>query len=212
MNTSLCSGYYTGVGSRETPINIQQLMTEIAMRLNMEGWTLRTGTGSRANTAFQVAAGEGADVYFPWNNFNQGEIGTVSSSKASSNLAKEVWEFRMVRHLVSTDGSTSRDWDTLHPSNQAILAKSMCMLLGRNLSVPSDMLICWTPSAKLIGMTAHIICLAALKHIPVFNLADYETEVVMKEMLRNKLSPNQMIENRRQRCESEKAICGISWG
>lgn len=211
MNTTLLSGYYTGIGSRETPIDIQQLMTEIAMYLRAEGWTLRTGSGSRADKSYQIAAGENKEVYVPWDNFYPGQVGITSLTEESSRMAHDIWKFREQKGLVPTDGSISGKWEDLHPGTKAMLAKAMCMLLGKNLNTPSDMVICWTPGAKIVGISSHVICLAVFKHIPVFNLAEYETEVIVREMLRRNTSPSEVIENRRQRCESEKAICGISW-
>lgn len=211
MNTDFLNGYYTGIGSRETPIDTQHLMTEIAMRLRAEGWTLRTGSVSRADKSYQIAAGENKEIYVPWDNFNSSQTGISSLTEESSRMAHDIWKFREKKGLVPTEGSISGKWEELHPGTKAMLAKAMCMLLGRNLNTPSDMVICWTPGAKIVGISSHVICLAIFKHIPVFNLAEYETEIVIREMLRQNSSLNEVINNRRQRCESEKAICGISW-
>lgn len=211
MNAILHSGYYTGIGSRETPIDAQHLITEVSIYLKAEGWTLRTGTGSHANKAFQIAAGENKEVYVPWDNFFPNEVGIASMTEKSSRMAYEVWKLREKKGLVPTEGRISGKWEDLHPGTKALLAKAMCMLLGKNLNTPSDMVVCWTPGAKIVGISSHVICLAVSKHIPVFNLAEYETEVIVRDMLRRGTHPGEVIENRRQRCESEKAICGISW-
>lgn len=44
---------YTGIGSRETPYEIQDLMKRIAFKLAENGWLLRSGGAEGADTAFE---------------------------------------------------------------------------------------------------------------------------------------------------------------
>ena len=46
--------YYTGIGSRETPSHISELMTKIAIYLDSLGFTLRSGDASGADTTFSI--------------------------------------------------------------------------------------------------------------------------------------------------------------
>ena len=43
---------YTGIGSRETPVEIAAKMTELAVRLDALGYTLRSGGAQGADTFF----------------------------------------------------------------------------------------------------------------------------------------------------------------
>ena len=45
--------YYTGIGSRETPKDIMQLMSKLAYKLASEGYILRSGAAQGADTAFE---------------------------------------------------------------------------------------------------------------------------------------------------------------
>ena len=44
--------YYAGVGSRETPLHICELMTQIAKKLSSLGWVCRSGGAEGADLAF----------------------------------------------------------------------------------------------------------------------------------------------------------------
>jgi hypothetical protein len=75
-------GYYTGIGSRETPDNVIGIMEDAAYRLAQIGWILRSGKAAGADAAFQrgmqklrvgnTHTGK-AEIYVPWKNFKGGE-------------------------------------------------------------------------------------------------------------------------------------------
>lgn len=204
------SGYYTGIGSRETPLDIRQLMTEIAMHCQGYGLTLRTGASSAADKAFELGAGLQKEIYIPFEGWDH-KTGITSLSIASTTLAKKVWEHRRKAGWFVyglEDLHVDERWENLHPGTQALLAKTMCMVLGKNLDNPSDSLICWTPLCKITGISSHPIALATMSRIPVFNLADYETIAVINDMLRKDLNPSDIFENRRTRCERGLEIYG----
>lgn len=205
MNT----GYYTGIGSRDTPLDVKHLMTEISMHMQAWGFTLRTGASSAADRAFETGAGNAKEVYVPWDGWNN-QRGISSITKASMMLAHQVWEHRRRNGLVLETAHVSENWEDIHPSTQLLLAKTMCMLLGQDLSISSDALICWTPSCRVIGISAHPIVLATISNIPIFNLADQETDDVMKSMLRENRDPSFTISNRRERCAKGAEIYGVS--
>jgi hypothetical protein len=198
----MISGYYTGIGGRDTPLEVRQLMTEVAMHLRHWGFTLRTGTSSAADKAFEVGAGDLKEIYVPWKGWNE-KTGITSLSVASSRLAHYVWLQRQ------SFGTAVENWGNVHPGTQALLAKSMCMVMGQHITVPSDALICWTPNAQIVGISAHPITLATIVNIPVFNLAEPETEDVIKEMLREDRHPMITFENRRERCKKGQETYGI---
>ncbi len=206
MNT----GYYTGIGSRDTPLDEKRLMTELAMHFQNWGYTLRTGSVSAADRAFETGAGSAKEVYVPWDGWND-QRGISSVSPESMSLAKIIWKCRkkgIQEGIISESACVSDEWDAVHPATKIILAKTMCMVLGKNLKRPSDALICWTPGGKIVGLSAHPIVLATISRIPVFNLADPETEDVMRTMLRENRNPSNTIENRRERCVKELATFG----
>ncbi len=48
------SKYYAGIGSRKTPPEMMSLMTDLAARLEEQGWILRSGGAIGADSAFQL--------------------------------------------------------------------------------------------------------------------------------------------------------------
>lgn len=64
--------YYTGIGSRGTPSEILEIMTDIARFLAETGYTLRSGGASGADTAFEsgVLHIDKKEIYLPWSGFN----------------------------------------------------------------------------------------------------------------------------------------------
>jgi len=62
------SKWYAGVGSRKTPLNIQERMRNYAKKMAEEGWVLRSGGAIGADTAFAtgaVRAGGLAEIFTP---------------------------------------------------------------------------------------------------------------------------------------------------
>ncbi len=62
---------YAGIGSRQTPPQLLELMTRAATALASQGWTLRTGMAPGADQAFYRGAREHGPVelYLPWPGF-----------------------------------------------------------------------------------------------------------------------------------------------
>src|ERR1019366_4716254 len=62
---------YAGIGSRETPPGVLDLMVRAASQLAREGWVLRTGMAGGADQAFyRGARAHGAlELYLPWPSF-----------------------------------------------------------------------------------------------------------------------------------------------
>lgn len=194
----MASYYYTGIGSRSTPLDMQHTMTEVAMHMAQQGWMLRTGATSAADKAFEVGSGGLNEIYVPWSGW-QDRPGISSLTTESDKLARDVWEFRKGNNLISmeeTERWGSVEWDDLHPGTKGLFAKCMCMLLGKNLDSPSDALICWTPMCNVVGISAHSISLALMRNIPVINLGDMDTYKLVMAMLSDDLSPLHLLENR----------------
>ena len=64
--------YYAGIGSRETPKEICNKMTEIASLLEKQDFVLRSGGAQGADHAFEIGISDQLmmDIYLPYINFN----------------------------------------------------------------------------------------------------------------------------------------------
>jgi len=136
--------FYAGVGSRETPRDILNIMTIISYSLRHE-YTLRSGGAIGADTAFQSGAGFNRVIY-----------------KAHHATADAI-------ELAST---YHPNWKACKGIAKKLHGRNMQIVLGEGLAEPVEFVLCWTPGAKLVGGTAMAIRVAEDKDIPVFNLAD----------------------------------------
>jgi len=138
---------YAGIGSRETPDDILKTMTSIAKTLEVMGYLLRSGGAIGADTAFEngIVNEPNKDIIYPY-----------QATPQAIELAS-----RLHPNWAACTGDTPMK----HGRNSMII-------LGRDLMVPVNFVICWTEDAKLKGGTAMGIRIANYHRIPVFNLAD----------------------------------------
>ncbi len=156
------SKVYAGIGSRETPRLVLDLMTRIAETLNVLGWTLRSGGADGADTAFAEGAfNQESEIYLPWARFNGHTLGFGGPTDRAREIAAE--------HHPK--------WQALSRSSQNLLARNTHQILGRFCEHPSAFVVCWTPdgaTAKTTlktGGTGQTIRVANAFGVPVFNLA-----------------------------------------
>ena len=169
--------FYTGVGSRETPENITDLMSNIAVILYTEGYTLRSGRAESADYAFQRGA-----------EFKYREKAMASNTK----LLQEIYvpNSRFNTCYGRLGELNPSDWDnykeaedlmySIHPKGVFLRGfareahiRNMYQVLGRDLKTPSEFLICWAPVDRFgnpKGGTASAWKLASRYNIPCYNL------------------------------------------
>ena len=98
---------YTGIGSRETPSHILQLMTSLARAFSDAGYYLRSGGAHGADSAFEEGASKSI-IYLPWDGFNGRFVDgrtfvTIPSSsvKILSDIASKyhpAWK-KLIKHI-----------------------------------------------------------------------------------------------------------------
>lgn len=152
--------YYSGIGSRETPLYIINKMTELAIKLESEGYTLRSGGADGADKAFELGA-VNKEIYLPWKGFNHSDSELYHVSTEATEIAKRI-------HPA---------WNSCSPGAKKLHSRNIYQVLGYDLKTPSEFVICWTTGGKIVGGTATAINLALSLNIPVYNLAiqkDYD--------------------------------------
>ena len=138
---------YAGIGSRETPRDVLDLMTRIAEKLSRQDWVLRSGGAKGADSAFEKGAGGWKEIY------------TTDDC--------EEWCLEKVEKFVPADRPPLR---TMKPFIQKLLGRNMKQVFGPDGNVPSRFVICWTSDGKDAGGTGYAIRAAWDAGIPVFNL------------------------------------------
>lgn len=159
--------YYSGVGSRETPLAAMNLLSALAASLGKKGYILRSGAAEGADSAFEKGcdAVQGKkEIYLPWKGFNQHTTGI---------------------YQLPTDSDHERIASELHPAwsklsqgAKKLHTRNVAQILGADCETPSLMCVCYTDDgvehhSKVTyktGGTGTAIRLASQRGIPVFNL------------------------------------------
>ncbi|MCK5607871.1 hypothetical protein KAR91_38685 [Candidatus Pacearchaeota archaeon] len=176
------SKYYTGVGSRNTPGDIQEMMRKIGNHLYDRGWTLRSGGAKGADSAFEAyVPRKGKVIYRPhdsndWCEEIAANLHPMGSTKF----------FNMSDFVIGLHGRNIKQVLGNDPERKPI---------------PSKFLICWTKDAVKTHMqrsfdtggTGTAISVADQCHlrgldgvygsIEVFNLADKVDYIRINKLL-----------------------------
>ena len=150
--------YYTGIGSRKTPLTHLAEMRTIAEDLAKRGYTLRSGGADGADSAFEQGCDSvrGAkEIYLPWRSFN-------GNRSKLFNIPRETFLIAAELHPA---------WASLSGGVRRLHARNMLQVLGQDLQTPSEFVVCWTPNGACIGGTATAIKLAQQHDIRVINMA-----------------------------------------
>lgn len=165
--------YYTGIGSRETPLNVIKEFETLSSRLNSCGYILRSGGANGADSAFEKNAGDNKEIFLPWKNFNGNSSSLYIDDENKNTL------FDIARKLYP-------DWDIATHGVKLLHARNVQQVLGQipGISQKSDFLICWSdrdPSQSRGSMFA--INLAKMHNIKVYNFYnEYEKESFYNEV------------------------------
>jgi len=172
--------YYTGIGSRETPKDILELMHEIAFTLADQDYVLRSGGAQGADTAFEEGAKEWSldtatsfsdipvmgNIYIPWSGFGNYTEQFKDWYKVLDQMSTKVSAFKLAEN-------THPAWDKCSIAAKKLHARNTYQILGPLLNNPSSFLICWAKLDKhgnIKGGTATAWNLAKKYNVPCFNL------------------------------------------
>lgn len=154
---------YCGIGSRDTPLEAQALMYQIASELGEMGFMLRSGGAPGADSAFEKGAlsiKAPMNIYLPWNFFEGKQQDGVRYIVPS-------WD-----HDIETIAKNAHpNWNALRDGSRKMMCRNVNQLLGQKGDKPSDFIVCWTKHGEITGGTGQALRLATFLEIPVFNLA-----------------------------------------
>lgn len=158
---------YAGIGSRETPEDILDLMWHLGDKLATEGHILRTGGAEGADTAFwQGAVQSGyacAEVYLPWKSFN----GWGNDSDKVTRI-----EAQPEAYAIAAEFHPS--WQYLKHGAKMLHARNVHQIFGYDVTNPdfSDFVLCYTKDAKGEGGTGQALRIAKHFDIPIYDFGD----------------------------------------
>lgn len=166
--------YYTGIGSRNTPEPILELMRNIGRKMALMGYTLRSGGATGADTAFADGWGDAwvldagiyasdkykAEIYLPWEGFND---------QYSSMEGRYLITNPKAQEIVS---EIHPAWNKLSKGAKALHTRNVYQVLGQDLATPSTCVIFYAEplGTSVKGGTRTAVELAKIHGVPVFNL------------------------------------------
>ena len=148
--------FYAGIGSRQTPPDILKLMEQIALALEAQGYTLRSGGAAGADTAF---------------------------AKSVHHNFKEIWTADYAtQKAINVAAQHHPAWHHCKPYVRKLHGRNAQIVLGYELDSPIEFLICWTYKGNQQGGTALGMRIAESNNIPVYNLAIPEDVETVKKL------------------------------
>jgi hypothetical protein len=151
--------FYAGIGSRETPPEIMDLMTLIAKRLAGSGFILRSGGAKGADSAFEAGAGNRKEIF--------------KATHANPTAIELVREF--VPH-----------WANCNAYVRKLHGRNLMIVWGPEFKTPVKAVICWTKNGKDIGGTGVGIRAARHLGIQVHNLANPRVRKEWEDLVNKK--------------------------
>lgn len=153
---------YAGIGSRETPSNIEEIMTVTAGALEKLGFILRSGGAEGADQAFEKGVVDPGmkEIYLPFKGFEGSTSDLILDSFDNAQDAYDtVDEFHPNPFAV-------KRWK----KSYKLMARNSYQVLGRDHNTHSKFIICWTVGGKIKGGTGQALRIAKKLGIRVVNL------------------------------------------
>jgi hypothetical protein len=151
---------YAGIGSRETPRSILDIMSVCASKLEALNYTLRSGHAIGADSAFESYV-------------SNKEIFVADDATLDA--------IELASHFHGY-------WDKCSVYAKKLHGRNSMILLGKNLDTPVRFVICWTKDGKDTGGTGLGIRIAEAYNIPIFNLYNYDTKIRLLDFIGMKSS------------------------
>ncbi len=194
MKTSVFKGYFTGVGSRETPPVILQVMELIGEVLCTLGWCGRSGLAPGADRAFYYGAQRspafhqiGFENYLPndWY-FNREKFGYIKPN--SDRMIFNAQAFKDVYDRAQAMALAARgSWNGLVQSGIELHTRNAFQVMGRTLDTPSRFTVLWAEpigrQGKVRGGTNTANVISQKHGVEVLNLYHSTTLKKMWSMI-----------------------------
>lgn len=163
--------HYAGIGSRQTPPDVQALMIRAARWLHKRYYTLRSGGARGADTAFAMGAGALVEIFRP---------------------EEPVGEDAVLRQIAEEHHPA---WKQLDEYARRCHTRNVAIILGRDpdITPPCQFVLCWTPGASGEGGTGQAIRVARAYGIPVYDLADAHAKFRVESCINSMFDPDSPI-------------------
>ena len=169
--------YYAGIGSRDTPADIMEIMTNIASVLENHNYILRSSGAKGADSAFEVGVQieTNKEIYLPWKEFN---------NSTSELYLDNIKESKYTTAYLMAEKFYHSNLSKASSNTIKYMTRNSFQIMGLDFMEPSEFVVCWTKDGKASGGTGQAIRIAEFYQIPVFNLKN----VIDRELLSYKIS------------------------
>lgn len=152
---------YTGIGARETPVEVMAIIEKIGSFMASRGYLLRSGGADGASAAFERgcdAAGGKKEIFLPWRGFNSNNSSLYTVSERALSIAS----------------AFNPAWITLADSAKKCQARYAHVIMGEDLKKTSACVICYTGGGKQKGGTGQAVKIAQKYNVPVFDIGAFD--------------------------------------
>lgn len=186
--------FYAGIGSRQTPSEICEMMHKVAYKLAEFGWVLRSGAAEGADQAFQYGVEKYCEdygipcrtrqqIFLPWIGFNnfgiESDRGICWRDPVDDPRIEQIARYFHPKY------------EQLGRGAKKLIGRNGHQILGWFLDSPVAMVIAWTPDGSVgkttpkTGGTGHALRIAYNRRIPIYNLANNATKMLIEWWLEN---------------------------
>ena len=167
---------YTGIGSRETPKEVLEVMFKCGRYFGQLGFTLRSGKAQGADTAFEEGVYQvngSMEIYIPWKTFTGNRIPSktlcIQPSKESMTIAESI-------HPA---------WERCSQGAKLLHNRNVYQVLGKDLNTPSNFVLYWAEVkyGRVQGGTATAVNLAISRGIPTINMNSDNWKLELRKLL-----------------------------
>lgn len=164
QSSGLIAKYYTGIGSRETPQEVEPIIEEICIFMDKLGFILRSGGAPGADSMFEKYTNK-KDIYLPWKGFN---------NNTSELYLDNISEYEVHKSL-EISCKYHPNWRALSNAGKKLMTRNVFQIYGREGEGISKLVICWTKGGTINSGTGQAMRIAKALDIPIFNLYHKES-------------------------------------
>ena len=153
--------YYAGIGSRECPEELLNVLAKASYMLSRKDFVLRSGGADGCDRAFEygcdMANGQ-KEIYLPWRGFNGSNSDYIVNNKRAFEIASQFHP----------------RYSSLKDSAKLLQARNSHQVLGCDLETPSEFILCYTKNGKGGGGTGQALRIANYYNIPIFDFGKFK--------------------------------------
>lgn len=160
--------FYAGIGSRETPIELEGIIHQIVKYCEACRIVLRSGGADGADHMFEkyINNSNMMEIYLPWKGFN-------NNNSILHEQTEEAYKIAEKFHPA---------WKRLNEPVRKLMARNTYQILGHDCETPSSFVICWTPNGEYTGGTSQAMRIADHYRIPIINLFNNDYEQIINKI------------------------------